>query len=137
MPGSPTSGSYSHSRSKMYNMARQIPGSVQVEGREFLYVEIRSGEQFNELMDKIFACCPAATSPRSGGILGEKASITLRNDTVLLGISYKGDLEGWRTKIQGFCKESGRLFAIPSGGKLVLVDGTTVAFSDCKVVLER
>jgi hypothetical protein len=121
----------------MSHIKRHIPGTMQVEGREFLFVEVRSNEVFTELVDKIFASCPTVSPPRSGGILEEKAWITLQDNTLLLGVSYKGDLQGWRKKIQGFCKESGRMFGIPSSDKLLLADGTSVALSDCKVVLER
>lgn len=137
MPESPTSTSYSHCRCNVSDVACQIPGTIQVPGREFLYIETRSGQEFNQLMDLIFASCPTIPSPESGGVLGEKAWMTLPDDAVLFGISYKGDLDGWRRKVQGFCKESGRQFATPSDTGLLFPDGTTVPFSGCKVVLER
>jgi hypothetical protein len=121
----------------MNDVNRQIPGTIQVEGREFLYLEIYSGEKFSDLIDRVFASCPTVPQPQSGGVLGEKAWVTLSDDTVLFGVSYKGDLEGWRKKIQAFCKESGRRFAIPSSNGLMLADGSIVPFSHCKVVLER
>jgi hypothetical protein len=137
MPESPTSGLSSHGNHKVSNVNRQIPGTIQVEGREFLYLEISSGNEFSELMDRIFISCPTVPQPRSGGVLGENVWITLGDNTVLFGISYKGDLEGWRKKILAFCKENGRRFAIPSSDGLMFADGSAVPFSDCKVVLER
>jgi len=121
----------------MSDVTRQIPGIIQVQGREFFYIEIRSGEQFNDLIDLIFASCPAVPPPGHGGVIGEKSWITLRDGTMLFGISYKGDLDGWRKKIQVFCKESGRRLASPSNVGLIFPDGSFAPFSDCKIVLEN
>jgi hypothetical protein len=54
----------------------------------------------------------------------------------MLAISYKGDLQGWRAKLEAYCKESGRIWGTASGQQLFLADGKVLRLEECKVVFE-
>src|SRR5262245_46832339 len=93
---------------------RSIPGMAPIEeGREFRYVEIPSGESFSRLIDSMLRSCPEVPLPRSGGVIEEKAQIKLDDKALLLALSYRGDLAGWRQKIEAFCRQTGRRWGEP------------------------
>jgi hypothetical protein len=117
-------------------MSRPLPGTVDVEGREFIYVEAPIGGTFSRLVQDILASCPGAPLPQAGGVLEEKARLVLPDKTSLLAISYKGDLASWRNKIAGYCKERGRKWAIIKNQNLAVSDGTEVPVSVCEVGFE-
>jgi hypothetical protein len=116
---------------------RPIPGTIQSQDREFLYVEVRSGESFGDLIDRVFDSTPNIPSPISGGVIEEKVRITTKDRLTLLGISYRGDKEGWRKKIQGFCTQEGRKYGVPQVDRLSLSEGQEIPIADCLVEFER
>jgi hypothetical protein len=115
-------------------MKRHVPGLVAVEGREFLYIEALRGENVSKILDDMLRSSPNVPLPRAGGVIEEKAHISLGGDTSLIAISYKGDLPGWKKKIVAYCAEKGRKWGTPSNGKLALSDGREIDFS--QAVLE-
>jgi hypothetical protein len=117
-------------------MSRPLPGTVDVEGREFIYIQVPTGGTFSRLVPDILASCPAAPLPRAGGVLEEKARLVLPDKTSLLAISFKGDLTGWRNKIVGYCNERGRKWAVVRDQVLAVSDGTEVPVSACEVEFE-
>ncbi len=117
-------------------MNGHIPGSIEVEGREFFYVEIRGNEQFRTVIDGALAGSPHVPLPKSGGVIEEKAKILLGGSPSLLGISYKGDLAGWRAKLVAYCKATHRKYGIVTRQKLGLSDGTELSLGECKVVFD-
>lgn len=117
-------------------MTRNLPGTENSEGREFIYVQLPMGRDFSSFMDEVFDSCPTLHIPQSGGALEEKARITLPDQTSFLAISYQGDLLGWRDKIQGYCGEKGLKWAVIEAQNLTLSDGAEVPLSDCHVEFE-
>ncbi len=89
---------------------RNIPGTVEVAGREFIYVQVLHEETFFKLIDAAIASCPDARTPESGGVIGELVRIILPGGQCLLGLSSKGDLSGWSGKPIGYCREQGRIW---------------------------
>lgn len=118
-------------------MNRTIPGIIEVEGREFFYVETLPGEGFDEILDEALAGSSDLPLPKSGGVIEEKARILLDGSTSLLGISYKGDLAGWKAKLVAYCKAKHRKWGIVSRQKVALSDGTELALGECDVVFDR
>jgi hypothetical protein len=118
-------------------MSRTIPGAIDVEGREFLYVEVLAGESFPQLLDDMLSSCPDVPLPEAGGAIEEKARIILRDGTPLLAISYKGDLPGWRTKLISYCEAKGRMWGVPADRRLSLSDGTALPLADCVVIFDQ
>ena len=118
-------------------MSRTIPGTIEVEGREFFYAETLAGEGFNKIIDEALAGSPDVPMPTAGGVMEEKVRIVLDDGTSLLGISYKGDLVGWRAKLLAYCKAKHRKCGIASHQKLSLSDGTELALGECEVIFDR
>jgi len=117
-------------------MGQHIPGTINVEGREFLYVEIRVGEQFRFVIDNALAGSPDLPLPKSGGVIEEKVRIILDSSTSLLGISYKGDVPAWRAKVEAYCNANHRRWGIVSAKELILSDGTKRDLGECEVVFD-
>ncbi len=117
-------------------MNQHIPGMIEVEGREFLYVETQDGETFRSLIDEALAGSPDLPLPKSGGVIEEKVRILLDSNTSILGISYKGDLAGWRAKLVAYCNAKHRKWGIVSRKKVVLSDGRELVLGECDVVFD-
>lgn len=114
-------------------MDRTIPGMIEVEGREFLYVQTLTGEGFSDVIDEALADSAVLPLPESGGAVEEKCRIILDDCTTLLALSYKGDLNGWRNKIVAYCNSTNRLWGVASRRKVELSDGRVLALDECKV----
>ena len=56
-------------------MNQQIPGSIEVAGREFFYVETRDSERFRIAIDEALAGSPDLPLPKSGGGIEERAKM--------------------------------------------------------------
>src|SRR5579872_5439968 len=97
-----------------------IPGMIDVQGREFFYLELRDKEVFRTLIDQALAANSEVPMPNAGGIIEEKVRILLNGGKSLLGISYKGDLAGWKGKLVAYCEATDRKWGIASGRKLTL-----------------
>ena len=117
-------------------MTRAVPGIETVVGREFVYLEIRAGEQFPGLLSQVLESCPDVPSPSNGGAIEEKARIVLKDSTSLLALSYKGDLEGWRKKLDSFCRLNDRRSGVIRNESLLLSDGTEIPLNSCRIILE-
>lgn len=117
-------------------MARTIPGTEAVGGREFIYLEASKSRKFSGLMREVLSSSPATPMPQSGGILEEKARLVLPDKTTLLAVSFKGDLQGWRNKILGFCGEKGLKWAVIKEQFLASSDGAKIPLADCQVEFE-
>jgi len=117
-------------------MQRPIPGVQQVQGREFMYIESAANETFHQLANSVSAVCPLIAIPRSGGAGEEKVRITLNNGISFMGISYKGDIEGWRSRFVELCKASGRKYGFIKEGRLCLSDGSSPLIEELKISFE-
>jgi hypothetical protein len=117
-------------------MSRGIPGAIEVEGREFFYVEALDGERFRHIIDEALNGSPDVPSPTYGGVIEEKARIILDGGMSLLGVSYKGDLAGWRAMLVAYCNAKHRKWGIVSRQKVALSDGTELALGECEVVFD-
>ena len=85
-------------------MERNIPGTIYVEGRKFIYIECESLAAFDDVFFNIgiFGDSPP---PTGGGMINENIVITTPYGKKFCGVSYKGDLEGWERKINECIQE--------------------------------
>ncbi len=119
-------------------MSRYIPGfGEKADGREFFYIQIVGDADFRRLVDDALASSPQVRLPAAGGIIEEKVRIGLPSDALFLGVSYIGDLEGWRNKLVSFCETHGMKWAMPRGIALAISDGSEVPLQNCVVTFER
>lgn len=114
-------------------MTRAIPGTIATKDRDFIYIEASSDEVFHHIVSEALSVNDEISMPASGGALEEKVRLTLDDGTSLMGISYKGDLEGWRAKLVAFCKSSGRVHGNVCDAEIVLSSGVTLPLDDIKV----
>jgi hypothetical protein len=113
-------------------MNRTIPGMIEVEEREFIYIDTLMGEGFDTVVDEALAGSPDLPLPKSGDVIEEKARIILLDGcTSLLALSYQGDLAGWRNKIGAYCHSTNRKWGIVSGRKVELSDGGVLVLDEC------
>jgi hypothetical protein len=115
-------------------MIRNIPGTINVEGREFVYIECRSKEAFVEIFPKIITIA-GGDLPKKGGMINENATITLPDGKQLYGLSYKGDLKGWRSKIVGCCKKLDSMWGEIEKDNIKLSNGEKITFDKCDIDL--
>jgi len=116
---------------------RNIPGIREVKGREFMYLESKEGETFHQLVNSISSMCPNAVMPQSGGAGGENVRIKLKDNIALMGISYKGDIKGWRARFVGFCKMTSRKYGFIREGRLFLSDDSSQSLEDVEISFEK
>ena len=110
---------------------RNIPGTISVQGREFAYIESGGRDAFDALFPKLTTY--ADELPGDGGAISTNAVLSLPDGRRLYGISYRGDLEGWRRAIEAACGFLGYELAMIEGDVLRLSDGTVVPLADCVV----
>lgn len=118
-------------------MNRTIPGTVDIEGVEYLYVQVVDNEGFRLFVDEAMKSCEDVPLPQSGGVIEEKARIALEDDSSLLAVSYRGDISGWRRKLTAFCESTGRKWGVASNHRITLSDGTEIDLSSSEVTFEK
>ena len=70
---------------------------------------------------------------QSGGVISENCKLRLPTNELFYGLSYKGDIEGWRKQIEQGAELLGLLAGKISENNLELSDGRIYALSDCKI----
>lgn len=123
----------------MSTINRHIPGTIKVEGREYLYISDDGEDLFTKggrtvkgqsLFDKVNSLFKIA---QSGGVISENCKLRLPTNELFHGLSYKGDIEGWRKQIEQGAEQLGLLTGEISENNIELSDGRIYALSDCKV----
>jgi hypothetical protein len=112
-------------------MERAIPGTVAIEGREYLYVE---AESYHDFMDGVVADTDSP-KPSSGGSLDELVRIRLPSGHSLIGLSYKGDLRGWRALMEAVCVAEDRLLGTIRSGCIHLASGDVYSLAECSITM--
>ena len=112
----------------MIDVNRHIPGTIKVEGREFLYI-LDNGEDFfvgkkRSKRESLFSKITC---------LSENCKIWLPTGELFHGVSYKGDIEGWREGIIQAAIHLGLLTAKIVKENIEISDGRKYALSECKV----
>ena len=102
-----------------------------------MYIEGRENETFHQLANSISALCPSIVVPRSGGAIEEKVRVKLKNGDSLIGISYKGDVEGWRARFVGYCEASKRKYGLVKQGRLFLSNGFSSSIEELEITFEQ
>ncbi len=123
------------------NKKREIPGLHPVEWREFRYVLDDGNDYFmgksrqsrkQSLFDKIAGQIQPPI-PQNGGVITENCKLWLPTEELFHGLSYKGDIEGWKRQIEEGAKQLGLLSAKIEDNKIQLSDNRSYNLSDCRV----
>jgi hypothetical protein len=110
---------------------RPTPGTEEVDGRGFAYLECETADAFKSLFPMI-ATFGASPLPASGGAINEDFALILPDGVQLFALSYKGDLEGWKRKVAECAEALGMKFGEVVGDCLQVKDNGEVSLSDCK-----
>jgi hypothetical protein len=73
------------------------------------------------------------TLPKSGGAMEERVRVKFGDGRSMIGVSYKGDIEGWRARFVGFCESSGRRYGVFKRGKFYLSNGASMRTDELDV----
>lgn len=111
---------------------RIVPGTKPVGGREFCYVSNRSQMKFEIYFKKLIRCV-SPLIPKSGGALIEGCKITLPNGEIFEAISYKGDIEGWRSQIKQGVGTLNETLARIDADSIVLDNVQSFYLTDCRI----
>jgi hypothetical protein len=114
---------------------RKLPGTVHIDGKEFIYFADNGAgdfrKQFLTLITKI-----KPSHQREGGVISQACRIHLPDGSLFHGISYRGDIEGWRQQIEDGAKELGVLLAKIQDDRIVFSDGRSAALGDCVLEID-
>jgi len=111
---------------------RELPGTIEVAGREFVYVEYDSIRKFKKVFHKMFEKS-GAPMPEAGGMLSHNVCIRVPGGQLFFGVSYKGDIPGWRAIVHGFCESGNLRWATITDGRIVLSDGQSFELGECEI----
>lgn len=117
-------------------MRNTAPGIETAPGREVFYVECKSAEDFDFVLDNALAANPDIPMPKDGGAIEEKARLKLKDGRSLLALSYRGDVTGWRNKLVAYCVASSRLWGIARSNRLPLSNDTEIALQSAEIEFE-
>lgn len=110
-----------------------LPGTPEYGGpaeREYRYVSDDGRRPF----DRLFRDLTSITKPRqakSGGAIAENCAVEVPDGRIFQAISYRGDVEEWRTDVTVGAKALGLRLGWIDGRRLVIDDGSTFALSEC------
>ncbi len=100
-------------------------------------METAEGEGFRQILNDALNSCEDLPMPQSGGVIEEKARITLADGSSLLAISYKGDVSGWRRKLAAYCESRGRKWGIASKHVMTLSDGLEIDLRNMSIFFDE
>jgi len=109
-----------------------IPGTVQVEGREFWYIQAESNINFLSQFRVLLEINTESVATK-GGISLENCLITTPNNTSFMALSYKGDLPGWRSRIKEAAGCLGLMLAQLKSSSLVIDNQEQFLIAECEV----
>ena len=115
-------------------MSRNIPGTIPVIGREFLYVQCADVSAFEAFFSQV-GTIGSAPPPKKGGMLNESARLVLPDGRQVFAISFKGDLEGWRRKIYECASELGAVIGHVERDAIRLNSSERYSLSECQAYL--
>lgn len=112
---------------------RDVPGFVTHAGSGFRYIESKSIDAFDTYFRHL-STCDFKNVPSEGGMVDERVEVQLPTGESFFCISYRGDLEGWRSKIENHARISAARYGRVEGQSLVLSDGSRHELAACQIV---
>ncbi len=117
------------------NSVEDLPGVRPVEGREFRYLEWDSLDSFRELFPRISEF-GGPELPSHGGILNEDAVIVLPTGENFFGISFRGDLTGWDSKVSACAAANNVRIGRIADRQIMLSDGQQIPLERCHITVD-
>ena len=112
-----------------------LPGAVGVPGRGFRNVSCHEDRSADDLSLRFKKVVGAVDPPRAegGGVINEDRVLVLPTDECSIGLSYKGDLAGWRLRIEEGAKRLDLHVAWIEGDDFGIDDGRELRLADCSL----
>ncbi|WP_156784786.1 hypothetical protein [Microbacterium sp. BH-3-3-3] len=110
----------------------ELPGFVALEWREFRYVQVAEAAAssrgwFHDLLD----VAETLPLPAEGGCVEERVLVRTPDGLVFAGLSYRGDIEGWRRYVEAIARHRHCVIALIEGNELACSDGRRYRLADC------
>ncbi|MGC7560398.1 hypothetical protein [Pasteurella sp. PK-2025] len=114
-------------------MRTQIPGTAPLEeGREFRYIEYSTIKKFEkELFYQLFNL--EQRNATNGGVISENCEITTKNGIKFYGISYRGDIIGWRKDFEQSASNLELRYAKINNNQLIDSKGNIYPLDECRI----
>ena len=112
---------------------RDVPGFVKYPDSDCRYVEGKSASSFGTYFRQL-CVFDSSNVPKEGGMVNEQVEISLPTGESFFCISYRGDLDGWRSKIEDYARVSGARYGRIEGDLIVLSDGGSADLGSCEIV---
>lgn len=108
-----------------------LEGSRPVPGREYRWLELPANKPERQVFNAVMN---AGTHATAGGVIDSDQRILTPDGRTFLGISYKGDIEGWRLDIEEGATGQGLLVAAVQGTRLICTNGSgSYELSECEL----
>lgn len=109
-----------------------IPGIRNNPNREYMYLECSDWKPFEDLFNEVTnSMRQEGRIPQKGGAITENTRVTSPDGRVFFGLSYKGDIEGWREGLKESLARRSVTYGITQDGFLVLSTGERIDLSQC------
>lgn len=113
-----------------FDRKREIPGISKGDKWNYIYILDDGYNDSSRLFDKL---CNAKSQTATAGSIGTEAfRIHLPTKEIFHGLSYKGDLEGWRNDIIAAANVLNLLTAEIKDNKIIISNGREYKLSECK-----
>lgn len=110
-----------------------IPGVNIGEEREYRYIQGNYIKDFEEELFSYLFDVVDDPQIQYGASLSANCKITTPDGDIFYGLSYRGDIEGWRKDFESGAKKLSLLFAIIEDKYLIDSLGRKYLLSDCQV----
>lgn len=112
-------------------MPRGIPGVERKQGSGYLYIEASSIRDFKRFWK--FKGVPGVPLPTVGGMLNENVVIKTPDGRAFFGLSFGGDLEGWRRLVRDRAQQLGFRTAEVTDKDEIVYEGGSASLAGCVV----
>src|SRR5262245_42998325 len=78
---------------------RAVPGADKSDDSEVRYLSFKGPTDLDELFHRVLNV-PGVPTPSHGGALARNCIIRIPNEESFFALSYSGDVDGWRRKVE-------------------------------------
>lgn len=110
-----------------------LPGTVPVAGKEFRYFSDDGRHTVRKQFDRLTLAVDPPNA-KFGGATSQRCKLLAPDNSVFHGLSYHGDLEGWRRDVEEGARILGLLLGRIEDGHLVLSDGRSFSLGECRAI---
>jgi hypothetical protein len=102
--------------------------------REVVFVESITDGDVSCILNGLATADPDLPAPQSGGIIEDGTLLVSKSGKRFWGVSYRGDLRGWRDLLAAYCKKANLKWGIVKGKHLQMSDGHVLPIDECTII---